>query len=385
MGDQEPEDLAALLNSGDEDVQTGVHCALQFAVGHLGDDRAEGRRYAMTVDEVAAIHIYTQETQLYQTLNATLAAQNHVAVKPFLPYIKLLLTALYKLPVVKGSVTRGVDKRMGNLSETYVEQQPVKLWRFNSSTRTVEVMGKFLVDDEHGAVPDGSLFLLQVLTGVDVKSFSANDTEDEVLLLPGTNYHVHSTVTLREDHGRELRMAQLDETEDASSLGYKREDFQRQYCLRVPCCPCLNVSHGRLVKFLKEGIEFDKMMEESRPGCSPKCDCFKVLLREYWLSFIHVFGKLCCLISIVACIWFFLVLLVILDGSKLQKQLEHFCGCEHPKWTLAGLFLFVIAPCFHCCFNSRFAGRWDFRRWLHNRNVNRDLSAFETLLADQVV
>ena len=53
---------------------------------------------AVTLDDVAAIHLYTQENPIYGTLNAALRSENRDTVKPYWGYIKLLQTALFKLP-----------------------------------------------------------------------------------------------------------------------------------------------------------------------------------------------------------------------------------------------------------------------------------------------
>merc|ERR1719362_1332537 len=62
-----------------------------------------------TVDEAAAIMLYTQPSCLYPRLNAALRDRAHPEdLEAFLPYLKLLLKGLNKLPLLRSKVYRGV-------------------------------------------------------------------------------------------------------------------------------------------------------------------------------------------------------------------------------------------------------------------------------------
>ena len=54
---------------------------------------------------------------MYRRLNAALRNHDTVELEPYLPFMKLLLTALYKLPLVQARVYRGVKL---NLSEVHM-------------------------------------------------------------------------------------------------------------------------------------------------------------------------------------------------------------------------------------------------------------------------
>ena len=58
--------------------------------------------------QAAAIMLYTQETCLYPRLNAALRNHDIHALEPFLPYVKLLLSGLYQLPLTHVQTYRGV-------------------------------------------------------------------------------------------------------------------------------------------------------------------------------------------------------------------------------------------------------------------------------------
>ncbi|CAF0960233.1 unnamed protein product [Adineta steineri] len=63
-------------------------------------------------NESAAIHLYTMqfgaEPSFYHVLNEKLRSENRQALKPWFSYLKLFLTALYKLPSCSQTVWRGV-------------------------------------------------------------------------------------------------------------------------------------------------------------------------------------------------------------------------------------------------------------------------------------
>ena len=52
--------------------------------------------------------LYTQETCLYPRLNAALRNHDVRGLEPFLPYMKLLLSGLYQLPLTLVQTYRGV-------------------------------------------------------------------------------------------------------------------------------------------------------------------------------------------------------------------------------------------------------------------------------------
>ena len=49
---------------------------------------------------------------LYPRLNAALRNHDKDSLEPFLPYVKLLLSALYKLPLIRVPTYRGVKTEM---------------------------------------------------------------------------------------------------------------------------------------------------------------------------------------------------------------------------------------------------------------------------------
>jgi len=148
----------------------------------------------MTVDEAAAIMLYTQECCMYRRLNGALRAHDLVELAPFLPFMKLLLRALYKLPLVRAKVYRGVKL---NLAETYnaIAGQWFSWWSFSSTTLELKVLETPLFLGKEG---DRTLFCIDAL-GVDIAAFSAMPNEREVLMLPGVRLMVEPGINTEED------------------------------------------------------------------------------------------------------------------------------------------------------------------------------------------
>merc|ERR1712037_793932 len=134
----------------------------------------------MTKDQAAAIMLYTKETCLYPRLNTALRKHDMRSLEPFLPFMKLLLSALYQLPLTHVRTYRGVKL---SLFETYNDLvgQVWSWWSFSSTTA-----GRSVLDTPLFLGKDGkrTLFCINAV-GVDIAPFSAMPSEAEVLLLPG--------------------------------------------------------------------------------------------------------------------------------------------------------------------------------------------------------
>ena len=61
-----------------------------------------------------------QATCLYPRLNAALRNHGNRSLEPFLPYMKLLLSALYQLPLVQVPTYRGVKLELFEVSRKTV-------------------------------------------------------------------------------------------------------------------------------------------------------------------------------------------------------------------------------------------------------------------------
>ena len=72
---------------------------LSFAAGKAAKNASKqpGGLNGLTLDMVAAIHVYTQESPFYKKLNEMLRKRGREELKPYFPYLKLFLSAVKRL------------------------------------------------------------------------------------------------------------------------------------------------------------------------------------------------------------------------------------------------------------------------------------------------
>jgi hypothetical protein len=149
----------------------------------------------LTFDESAAIRLYTIEWEephasLYSMLNSTLKKSSRDALRPYFKYLKLLLTALVKLPCAPlQTVWRGVTK---DLSHGFPFGTQVTWWPFSSCTTSLTVLENNIY---LGNVGERTLFSVEAMNGRIIRAHSHFDDEDEILLLPGTYMEVQSQLS----------------------------------------------------------------------------------------------------------------------------------------------------------------------------------------------
>ena len=92
----------------------------------------------LTPDESASIYLYTMSCSngpsLYQVLNRHLRAENRETLRPWLAYLKLLLTALRKLPSVARTVWCGASNI--SLRRSYPHGGKLAWWGVSSCVST---------------------------------------------------------------------------------------------------------------------------------------------------------------------------------------------------------------------------------------------------------
>ncbi len=142
-------------------------------------------------NESASIFLYTMEWEprdecLYYVLNKTLRTENRQKLKPWYSYLKLMLTALQKLSPQVLTIWRGVTL---DLSQQYEIGKRYVWWAFSSCTRSVAVLES---DQFLGKYGSRTLFNIECNNGKNIRSHSYIDVEDEILLLPATQFEVIS-------------------------------------------------------------------------------------------------------------------------------------------------------------------------------------------------
>jgi hypothetical protein len=157
----------------------------------------------LTQEESAAIHLYTMQwseghNSLYDLLNKRLRSAHRDSLRPWFSYLKLIITALYKLPSKKMVVWRGVR---GNLSDEYDTDKI--WWGFSSCTETIDVIERFI-----GNSGKRTIFMIECMNGKAIQPHSYFKDENEILLMPGTYLRVMNKFS----PGNDLYMIQLQET-----------------------------------------------------------------------------------------------------------------------------------------------------------------------------
>ena len=146
----------------------------------------------LTQDESASIRLYTMEwnnkkPSLYSVLNRTLRTEHRDKLRPWFKYLALFLTALVKLPCAPLQVVwRGVAQ---DISAQFPRGTDVTWWSFSSCTTTLTVLENALY---LGNTTNRTLFSIEAFNARNVSAHSFFQTEDEILLLPGTYMEVRS-------------------------------------------------------------------------------------------------------------------------------------------------------------------------------------------------
>ncbi|CAF1334037.1 unnamed protein product [Rotaria sp. Silwood1] len=167
----------------------------------------------LTSDESASIMLYTYESMphedsLYVKLNETLRSEQRKNLIPWFLYLRLILTALARLPTERRSVFRGVKE---NLSAEYPKGKVFIWWGFSSCTSSVEVLEN---EQFFGTTGNRTLFQIECTTAKDIKKHSLVPSEDEILLLPARQFQVKSCL----NSGNDLHIVQLIELKSQFDL-----------------------------------------------------------------------------------------------------------------------------------------------------------------------
>ncbi|CAF0772516.1 unnamed protein product [Adineta steineri] len=139
----------------------------------------------LTQDESASIQLYTMEWEehdnsLYMKLNQALRLVDRSKLKPWFKYLKLFLTAFFKLPPSKDTlVWRGVRE---DLSALYPKSKEFAWWAFSSCSTSIDVLES---PDYLGKSGTRTIFSIQTHSGKLIRAHSYFDNEGEILLPPG--------------------------------------------------------------------------------------------------------------------------------------------------------------------------------------------------------
>eukprot|EP00047_Mylnosiga_fluctuans_P009673 m.263904 g.263904 ORF g.263904 m.263904 type:complete len:652 (+) comp27381_c0_seq1:272-2227(+) len=168
------------------DLRACWETAIAFAEARL----AERPRPRLCRDEIAAIYIYTlEEGKFYRVLNDRMRAADRNLLRPFRPFIKLLLVALTKLKPCKGLMFRGISEDVSMHYDSTSNQ--TRVWDgFSSVSTNMERVKPFLGNAIHQ-----TFFTIEVQHAVNISMYSSVRNEEECILLPRSELEVVATMT----------------------------------------------------------------------------------------------------------------------------------------------------------------------------------------------
>ncbi|MGW2183037.1 ADP-ribosyltransferase domain-containing protein [Streptomyces sp. NPDC001732] len=137
---------------------------------------------ALSADAISALHLYTCESGFYREINAVLRSSDRERVVPYLPYLRLLFSAMEALPAQTRPLWRGVAL---DLRSQYPLGRTVTWWGVSSCTSELGVARAFL-----GGRGRRTLFEVTPARAVGIRRFSAFKGEEEYILAPGTQLKV---------------------------------------------------------------------------------------------------------------------------------------------------------------------------------------------------
>ncbi|CAF0766295.1 unnamed protein product [Adineta steineri] len=139
----------------------------------------------LTLDESAAIYLYTMPTPFHLRLNEKLRAENIDELKPWFGFLKLFITGLGKISSRTITVWRGV---VNDISNDFFQDAVQTWWTVNSCSEDPRVIQAYINMNDG----TGTVFAIETLHGKDVREYSAFPEEKEVILMPGTRLYFKS-------------------------------------------------------------------------------------------------------------------------------------------------------------------------------------------------
>jgi hypothetical protein len=232
--------------------------------------------HGLTEHEAASIHVYTQETRFYHTLNEHLRGTDRSKVEPYKPcvcampfapsapltypphsFLKLLLTALHKIPASTKTLYRGVAKALSQLSQKFETGKPVVWWPVTSTASHVNVLENPMFMGKSGS---RCLFTITSVSARDIQRYSAlGSKEREFVLIPGSCFVVEAIL----DAGSGLTIVQM--AEDSSMKLLKFTPSTASPSPSAPLPPAVpSTTHGK--KTYSNGDYEGEMKDEKRNG-----------------------------------------------------------------------------------------------------------------------
>ncbi|CAF0784524.1 unnamed protein product [Adineta steineri] len=135
----------------------------------------------LTVDESAAIYLYTMASPVVWYLNDAFQTEKRRVLKPWLSYLKLFVNAMEKLPSTTKTLWRSLATDNPLI---FYEGSVYTWWNITSCSLNVK-MTQYYLNRQIATV-----FAINAINAKDISKFSAYPDEQEVVLIPGTRLGV---------------------------------------------------------------------------------------------------------------------------------------------------------------------------------------------------
>jgi hypothetical protein len=190
----------------------------------------------LSVDESASIMLYTmnwkpREQCLNVALNAALRSEDRTKLEPWHLYLKLFLSALDRLPSIQQTVYRGNRLEM---QTDYRKGKSFVWWGFSSCTSSIDSLRAVVFP---GPPTSKTTFTIECKTSKDIRKHAYYSTDDEILILPATEFKVINAV----NHGDESYMIQLQEVASYISLQQQAHASGQANISRKKKIFCINI------------------------------------------------------------------------------------------------------------------------------------------------
>jgi hypothetical protein len=152
--------------------------------------------HGLTPDEIGAFHLYSQDCPFFAELNKLLRNMDRPRVAACLPYLRLLVCGMSKLPRCSGQVFRGIKTNLMDtlgpetrglpLSEAFPEGSELEFWGVTTTYKSARIVSQFL-----GTEGRRTIFSIKVHSAFNAAPYSASDVAP---YLTGGGKHVNWTL-----------------------------------------------------------------------------------------------------------------------------------------------------------------------------------------------
>lgn len=222
--DTEPKEKLQPIQGYEKMPVVSLENAVKSLIPHVNDvermaqmvkDYCDAPKDNLTHDESASILLYSMEWEPTNQsfcfiLNTTLRKVDRGLLKPWFLYLRLIISALVKLPSepTRFTVYRGVKM---DLSAQMPKGNKIVWWAFTSCTTSVGILNNERFLGKNGS---RTLFIIDCYSGKKIRNHTIYPEEEEVLFFPACQFKVMDCI----NRGNGLLVVYLKEIEPKYSM-----------------------------------------------------------------------------------------------------------------------------------------------------------------------